>query len=258
MESVILSDTQNKEESLNNGVQKLKLYNFNNIKAKLYFQISSEKNLLLLCRKKITLEQLSEDQQKEIYQQLSDAFDEISEKYSKETDSKSLDRAIGNKSFLAKCEAELEDVKACQELMEWSEAGVPDIDYLTPLENVGISGSSMQIKQKIAQKKAKLRVLIAKYRSEQENILARINEIVTNFQAGNISEDKILKVAEEFDRLSKRLKEISNKSETEKTSFYTDLSSIGKVLGFHIPSDILLAEWCGYLSVIRKMNKEKE
>ena len=116
----------------------------------------------------------------------------------------------------------------------------------------------MQIKQKIAQKKAKLRVLIAKYRSEQENILARINEIVTNFQAGNTSEDKILKVAEEFDRLSKRLKEISNKYETEKTSFYTDLSSIGKVLGFHIPSDILLAEWCGYLSVIRKMNKEKE
>lgn len=207
-----------------------------------------------MCRKKQNLEQLNESQ----YNQLIEAWDEINEQYAKSTDSNAIDRTIGNKSFLAKCEAELEVVKACQELMEWSDAGVPDIDYLTPLENVGISGSSMQIKQKIAQKKAKLRVLIAKYRSEQENILARINEIVTNFQSGNISEDKILKVAEEFDRLSKRLKEISNKSETEKTSFYTDLSSIGKVLGFHIPSDILLAEWCGYLSVIRKMNKEKE
>lgn len=207
-----------------------------------------------MCRKKQLQEQLSESQ----YNQLIEAWDNINEQYAKSTDKNTLDRTIGNKSFLGKCEAELEVIKACQELIEWSEAGVPDIDYLTPLKNIGIDGSLMQIKLKIAQKKAKLRVLIAKYRSEQENILARINEIVTNFQSGNISEDKMLKVTEEFDRLSKRLKEISNKSETEKTSFYTDLSSIGKVLGFHIPSDILLAEWCGYLSVIRKMNKEKE
>lgn len=254
MGSDILMDTQSKDENSKNGVQKLKLYNFNNLKAKLFFQITEEKNLLLLCRKKQLQEQLSESQ----YNQLIEAWDNINEQYAKSTDKNTLDRTIGNKSFLGKCEAELEVIKACQELIEWSEAGVPDIDYLTPLQNIGITGSLMQIKLKIAQKKAKLRVLIAKYRSEQENILARINEIVTNFQAGNISEDKILKVAEEFDRLSKRLKEISNKSETEKTSFYTDLSSIGKVLGFHIPSDILLAEWCGYLSVIRKMNKEKE
>lgn len=254
MESVILSDTQNKEESLKCGVQKLKLYNFNNIKAKLYFQISSEKNLLLLCRKKVNLEQLSEDQ----YQQLSDAFDEISEQYSKETDKNALDRAIGNKSFLAKCEAELEVVKACQELMEWSDSGVENIDYLTPLSNVGISGSPMQLKLKIAQKKAKLRVLIAKYRSEQENILARINDIVSNFRAGNISEDKMLKVAEEFDRLSKRLKEIVSNSNEEKSSFYSDLSTVGKILGYHIPSDILLVEWCGHLTTIRKINKEKD
>lgn len=254
MESVILSDTQNKEESLNNGVQKLKLYNFNNLKAKTFFQITEEKNLLLLCRKKQNLEQLNESQ----YNQLIEAWDEINEQYAKNTDSNALDRTIGNKSFLAKCEAELEVVKACQELMEWSEAGVPDIDYLTPLENVGISGSSMQIKQKIAQKKAKLRVLIAKYRTEQENILSQINEIVFAFQSGNIDEDKMITLAEKFDRLSKRLKEISNKQSKEKSSFYSDLSQIGKILGHYVPSDILLAEWCGHLSVIRMMNKEKE
>ena len=254
MESDILMATQNKDENSKNGVQKLKLYNFNNMKAKLFFQIMEEKNLLLLCRKKQLPEQLSESQQK----QLIDTWDDINEQYAKSTDSSALDRTIGNKSFLGKCEAELEVIKACQELMEWSEAGVPDIDYLTPLEAIGITGTMMQIKLKIAQKKAKLRVLIAKYRSEQENILAQVNDIVLAFQLGNISEEKMIELAERFDKLSKRLKEISNKSETEKTSFYTDLSSIGKVLGFHIPSDILLAEWCGYLSVIRKMNKGKE
>lgn len=258
MESVTHLDIQSKEENSKDGVLKLKLYNFNNIKAKLYFQITSEKNLLLLCRKKVNIEQLNENQQKKIYQQLRDAFDEISEKYSKETDSKSLDRAISNKSFLAKCEAELEAVKACQELMEWSDAGVEDIDYLTILSQIGISGSSMQLKLKIAQKKAKLKVLIAKYRSEQENILARINEIIANFQAGNISEDKMLKVAEEFDRLSKRLKELAGNSNEEKSSFYVDLSVVGKILGHYIPSDILLVEWCGHLAAIKKINKEKE
>ena len=154
MESVILSDTQNKEESLNNGVQKLKLYNFNNLKAKTFFQITEEKNLLLLCRKKQNLEQLNESQ----YNQLIEAWDEINEQYAKNTDSNALDRTIGNKSFLAKCEAELEVVKACQELIEWSEAGVPDIDYLTPLSQIGISGSIIQLKLKISQKKARLRV----------------------------------------------------------------------------------------------------
>ena len=254
MESDILSDMQNKDETLKNTVQKLKLYNFNNLKAKLFFQITEEKNLLLLCRKKQDLEQLNESQ----YNQLIEAWDDINEKYAKSTDSNALDRTIGNKSFLAKCEAELEVVKVCQELMEWSEAGVPDIDYLTPLENVGIYGSQMQIKQKIAQKKAKLRVLIAKYRTEQENILSQINEIVFAFQSGNIDEDKMITLAEKFDKLSNRLKEISNKQSKEKSSFYSDLSQIGKILGHYVPSDILLAEWCGHLSVIRMMNKEKE
>lgn len=254
MESDTLTDIQNKDENLKNGVQRLKLYNFNNLKAKLFFQITEEKNLLLLCRKKQNLEHLNESQ----YNQLIEAWDEINEKYAKSTDSNALDKTIGNKSFLAKCEAELEVVKACQELMEWSEAGVSDIDCLTPLQNIGISGSPMQIKLKIAQKKAKLRVLIAKYRTEQENILSQINEIVFAFQSGNIDGDKMIILAEKFDKLSNRLKEISNKQSKEKSSFYADLSQIGKILGHYVPSDIFLAEWCGHLTTIRMMNKEKE
>lgn len=251
MESATLSDTQNNQENLKDTAQKLKLYNFNNLKAKVFFQIMEENNLLLLSRKKLSLEQLNGYQ----LQQLNEAWDDISEKYSKSTDASALDRAIGNKSFLGKCQAELEVIKACQELMEWSEAGVKDIDYLTPLSNVGISGSSMQIKLKIAQKKAKLRTLIAKFRTEQENIQSRLNDILVSFMLGNIDEDKMILVADEFERLSKRLKELSN-TDQDKGSFYADLSAIGKILGHHIPSDILLTEWCGYLYTIRKMNKK--
>lgn len=54
-------------------------------------------------------------------------------------------------------------------------------------------------------------------------------------------------------KMLKANKEKQN-TETAKNDFYDLIAIASKTLGYHIPSDILLIEWCGILNTLKRMS----
>jgi hypothetical protein len=51
-----------------------------------------------------------------------------------------------------------------------------------------------------------------------------------------------------------KLNKEKQNNETAKNDFYDLIAIASKTLGYHIPSDILLIEWCGILNTLKRMS----
>jgi len=247
-------DTKEQTSQSQNDVNKLKLYDFHNIKAVRFFQIIAENNPLLLSKKELDINQLSENQ----VQQLLDRREEIQEQYNKFADKSGFDRMFNDKKYMTQIEVELIRLNVLSELIKIEELNRVPVDYSELLSELDISGSKEQIKRIIAQKRSRINLYLVKNKTEIEKIITRINEIILKFSQSVLDATELDKLSLEYTNLKKKLDAINDKESGEGiSSFFDFLGIAGNRLGYHIPSDILLAEWCGLLNTLKQLNKQK-
>lgn len=72
-----------------------------------------------------------------------------------------------------------------------------------------------------------------------------------------ISGDLAVGVKQRRTKYNLKIKERNQKAKTKTNSdFYEMITFASKTLGYHIPHDILLAEWCGTLNILKKIKPD--
>jgi len=183
----------------------LKLYNFSNLRASVFYQIMSSQDLTLLSKKKSSSQLL---QRKE---ELAESWIQIQEQYYQSTDEGKFKSFLSERIFEDSQDREMMIIDCCSLIIDFeNKYNVKIADYTEALSKIGISGSFEQIVSQIKQKRMKYRFL--KANKEKQN------------------------------------------NETAKNDFYDLIAIASKTLGYHIPSDILLIEWCGILNTLKRMS----
>jgi len=185
-------------------------------------------------------------------------WNQIQEQYNKFIDKSEFDRVFNDKKYIATIEVDLIKLNILSELIKVEDLGRVPVDYSDLLSELGISGTKEEIKRTIAQKRSRIKVYIAKNKPEIEKIVERINEIILKFSQSVLDAEELDKLSSEYNVLKKKLDAINSKeSEDGISSFFDFLGIAGSRLGYHIPADILLAEWCGLLNTLKQLKKEK-
>ena len=165
---------------------------------------------------------------------------------------------FNDKKYIVQIETELVRLNVLSELLKIEDLNRVPVDYSELLTELGISGTRDSVKQIIAQKRNRINMYLIKNKSETERLISRINEIVLKFSRSVLNSDQIDKLSKEYDSLTKKFNAIMEKESSESlSSFFDFLGLAGNKLGHHIPSDILLAEWCGLINTLKQLNKEK-
>lgn len=186
----------------------LKLYNFQNMKASLFFQIMNSQDLTLLSKKK--LQNLSPEESERISLEIQDRWIEIQEQYYNATDKTKYNSFISERAFEDSQDREMLIIDACSLLIDFeTKYGVKLADYREALSKIGIEGDFNRIVSLIKQKRMKYKLL--------------------------------------------KLNKEKNDGETAKNDFYDLIAVASQKLGYHIPSDILLIEWCGILNTLKRI-----
>lgn len=194
-----------KNQTEDEDYKSLKLYDFQNLKASIFYQILSSQDLTLLVKNKKSLNQSSE-----LSELLQNQLIQIQEQYYKSTDEGKFKTFISERSFENDHDREMLIIDACSLIIDFeNKYGVKIADYSEALSKLGIDGTFEQIVRQIKQKRMKYKLLKANKEKQ-----------------GN---------------------------ETAKNDFYDLIGIASHKLGYHIPSDILLIEWCGILNTLKRM-----
>lgn len=206
-QSTMTMKNQTEEENY----KSLKLYDFQNLKASVFYQLLSSQDLTLLVMKK-SLQQLktSPEQSAKLSELLQSQLIQIQEQYYKSTDEGKFKSFVSERVFEDAQDREMIIIDGCSLTIDFeTKYGVRIFDYIEPLKTVGVEGSFQQIVSQIKQKRMKYRF----FKANKE-------------KQGN---------------------------ETAKNDFYDLIGIASHKLGYHIPSDILLIEWCGILNTLKRM-----
>ena len=183
----------------------LKLYDFQNLKASVFYQILSSQDLSLLVKNRKLL-----NQSQELSELLQNQLIQIQEQYYKSTDEGKFKTFVSERSFENDQDREMIIIDGCSLAIDFeNKYGVKIFDYIEPLKTIGIEGSIDQIIRQIKQKRMKYKFF-------------------------NTNKEK-------------------QSNETAKNDFYDLIGIASHKLGYHIPSDILLIEWCGILNTLKRM-----
>lgn len=149
----------------------LRLYDFNNLKAHLFYQMLETSNLLLLMKDKQE-QQLNQNQLLKKYpnlvEEITNRWTEIQETYNIRTDKLSFENFLSEQQYEIEQENEMIIIRACETLME-----IGDERYIKHLADLGIEGTPEQIKSAIAQIKAK-------YEIDKENKIVKNKKTAEN------------------------------------------------------------------------------
>jgi len=197
-----------KQQTEGENCKSLKLYNFSNLRASVFYQIMSSQDLTLLVMKK-SLHQLKISPEQS--ENIAEKWITIQEQYYQSTDEGKFKSFLSERIFEDSQDREMMIIDCCSLIIDFeNKYGVKIADYTEALSKIGISGSFEQIVSQIKQKRMKYRFL--KANKEKQN------------------------------------------NETAKNDFYDLIAIASKTLGYHIPSDILLIEWCGILNTLKRMS----
>lgn len=193
----------------------LKLYDFQNLKASIFYQILSSQDLsLLIVKKSLPLPKLTPEQSEHLNERLQNQLIQIQEQYYKSTDEGKLKTFISERSFENDQDREMLIIDACSLIIDFeNKYGVKIADYSEALSKIGIEGTFDQIYRQIKQKRMKYKLLKANKEKQ-----------------GN---------------------------ETAKNDFYDLIGIASHKLGYYIPGDILLIEWCGILNTLKRMTDDR-
>lgn len=188
----------------------LKLYDFDNIKAMLFFRLLKKQDLTLLLINQQEKENLSENE----LILISNKWEQIQEEYFKYKDEEEYHKFLSEQQDEFEDYGEMITIDACSLLIDFEvKYGVKIAEWEPILESIGISGSFDQIVSLIKQKRTKFKYKILSRQDENEK---KAND-----------------------------------------DFYELLPLAGTHLGYHVPSDILLIEWCGILKTLKRLSDER-